>query len=220
MGGHALIAALLATTALTSLLMFPILWLTLPVYAHDVLGVDVASLGVLMGASGSGALVGAMGLLAVRRDQQLRRIALGLGVLPLAILALSLTRSFPLAMAISALSSLGTATAMGLVATMIQEHVEPALRGRIMGLHTLTFMGVLPFSGLAITGLADLYGLPVVMQVAAVLYLAALAPCLWWLRSTVGRSPGAPAGHLLDEPLPAEPLPAEPLAAEAPLTRS
>lgn len=203
--GHALIAGLLATTALTSLLMFPILWLTMPVYAHDVLRVDVASLGALMAASGSGALVGAMGLLAVRRDQQLGRIALGLGLLPLAMFALSLTRSLPLAMLVSALSSLGTATAMGLVSTMIQEHVDPALRGRVMGLHTLTFMGVLPFSGLAVTGLADLYGLPVVMQVSAVLYLAALVPCLWWLRTAVGRA-GA--------------LPTEPHAAEVPLIRS
>ena len=203
--GHALIAGLLATTALTSLLMFPILWLTLPVYAHDVLEVDVASLGVLMAASGSGALIGAMGLLAVRRDQQLGRIALGLVLLPIAIFALSVTRSFPLAMAISALSSLGTATAMGLIATMIQEHVDPALRGRVMGLHTLTFMGVLPFSGLAVTGLADLHGLPVVMQVAAVLYLAALVPCLWWLRTAAGRASTAPS---------------EPRVVEAPLTRS
>ena len=203
--GHALIAGLLTTTALTSLLMFPILWLTLPVYAHDVLEVDVASLGVLMAASGTGALVGAMGLLGVRRDQQLGRVMAGLVVLPLMIVALSVNRSFPLAMVISAVSSLGTATAMGLVATMIQEHVDPALRGRVMGLHTLTFMGVLPFSGLAVTGLADLYGLPVVMQGAAVVYLAGLAPCLWWLRASVERASVAPS---------------EPMVAQAPPSRS
>ena len=204
-GGHALIAGLLTVTALASLLMFPILWVAIPVYAHDVLEVDVASLGVLMAASGSGALVGAMGLLGVRRDQQLGRIAVGLALLPLAVFALSVTRSLPLAMAISAVSSLGSATAMGLIATMIQEHVEPALRGRVMGLHTLTFMGVLPFSGLAVTGLADLYGLPVVMQGAALLYVAGLAPCIWWLRLAVGRAAVAPSGRL---------------AAEARLTRS
>ena len=202
--GHAPIAGLLTTTALTSLLMFPIQWVAMPVYAHDVLEIDVASLGVLMAASGSGALVGAMGLLAVRRDQQLGGIAAGLVMLPVAIVALSVNRSLPLAMAISAVSSLGTATAMGLVATMVQEYVDPALRGRVMGLHMLTFMGVLPFSGLAVTGLADLFGLPVVMQGAALLYLAGLAPCLWWLRAAVGRAAVAAA---------------EALVAEVPLTR-
>lgn len=202
--GHALIGALLTVTALTALLMFPILWITLPVYAHDVLEVDVAALGVLMAASGCGALVGAIGLLAVRRDQQLGRIQVGLVVLPLAFLFLASTRSFPLAMIGVACSSFGSSVSMGLISTMIQEHVDPALRGRVMGLHTLTFMGVIPFSGLAVTGLVDLFGLPVVMQGVAVAYLALLVPCLWWLRAAVGRQTAVPNAPPAPDSQPAE----------------
>jgi MFS family permease len=164
------IGAMLGLTALTSMFVFPNLAVMMPVYARDVLRVGVSEMSFLMAASGLGALLGSLGLLAVRREQQKSRIFGGVALLVLSLLALAWARSFPLALIGVALLSLGISIAMGLAATVIQEQVDPALRGRVMGLYSLSFMGVIPFSGLGATALTDWIGLPTVMQLSALLY--------------------------------------------------
>jgi MFS family permease len=174
--GQPRILAMLAFVALSSTFVFPSLAVLLPVYARDVLGVDVGEMGLLMASSGLGAMLGSFGLLAVRRDHQIRRIVLGIGLIVGALSALAWVRPFPLAIVGVAVLSLGVSTAIGLAATVIQQDVAPELRGRVMGLFTLTFMGVIPFSGLGATALADWIGLPAVMQSSALLYgLGAIA---------------------------------------------
>lgn len=148
----------------------------MPVYVRDVLGVGVAEMGMVMATSGFGALVGSMALLSVRRERQLQRIGQGVALLVVALSLLAWVRAFPLALGGVLLLSLGVSTAMGLAATVIQQSVDPAMRGRVMGIYSLAFMGVIPFSGLAATALADRIGLPAVMQLSAILYaLGALA---------------------------------------------
>jgi MFS family permease len=175
-----LIGAMIGLTALSAAFVLPTLAVLLPVYARDVLGMGISELSVLMAASGLGALLGSLRLLAVRREQQMGHIVAGTAVAVVSLVALASIRSFPLALIGAAVLSLGFSLAMGLAATVIQEQVEPALRGRVMGLYTLSFMGVVPFSGLAATALADWIGLPVVMQLSALLYAAgALGPFAW-----------------------------------------
>jgi MFS family permease len=166
------IGAMLGLTALSAAFILPTLAVLLPVYARDVLRVGVSELSFLMAASGLAALLGSLRLLAVRPEQRMGHISGGMAVAVLSLVALALTRSFPLALIGVAVLSLGFSMAMGLTATVIQEHVEPALRGRVMGLYTLSFMGVVPFSGLGATALTDWVGLPTVMQLSALLCAA------------------------------------------------
>jgi MFS family permease len=188
-GGQPRIAAMLGLTALTAGTIFPCFAVLMPVYARDVLGLGISQMGFLMAASGLGALTGSMGLLAVRREQRPGRIFAGAVLLVLALSALAWTRSLWLALPLTALLSLGVSTAMGLAATEIQDLVEPRLRGRVMGLWSLTFMGVIPFSGLAATALTDALGMPTVMQIGALAYgLGAL-----WVGLRL-RGPASPTG--------------------------
>jgi MFS family permease len=164
------IAAMLGFTALTAAFVFPNLAVMLPVYARDVLGVDVGAMGIMMATSGLGAPVGSMALLNVRREQQMRRIGLGVVLLVLALSALAWVRVLPLALLGILVLGFGVSSAMGLAATVIQQQVDASMRGRVMGIYSLAFMGVIPFSGLAATALTDATGLPTVMQLSAVLY--------------------------------------------------
>ncbi len=164
------IAAMLGFTALTAAFVFPNLAIMMPVYARDVLQVGVAEMGLIMAASGLGALVGSMALLGVRRAQQMQRIGQGVVLLTFSLSALAWVRLFLLALGGVALLSFGVSIAMGLAATVIQQQVAPEVRGRVMGLYSLAFMGVIPFSGLAATALADWVGLPAVMQASGLLY--------------------------------------------------
>ena len=166
------LAVMLGFTALTATFIFPTVAMLLPVYARDVLWVGVSELSLLMAASGLAALLGSLGLLGVRREQQQARIVGGVVVAVMALVGMASVRSLPLALlGVAALSS-GISTAMGLAATVIQQQVDPALRGRVMGLYSLSFMGVIPFSGLGATALTDSIGLPAVMQLSALLYAA------------------------------------------------
>src|SRR5581483_10444475 len=176
------IGAMLGFTALTAAFVFPNLAIMMPVYARDVLRVGVTEMGMLMGVSGLGALVGSMVLLGVPREQQVQRIGHGVLLLVGALSALAWIRAFPLALLGVAALSLSVSTAMGLAATVIQQQVDPQMRGRVMGIYSLSFMGVIPFSGLASTALADVIGLPVVMQINALCYAMGALLVFAWLR--------------------------------------
>ncbi len=176
--------AMLGITALTALFVFPSLAIMLPVYARDVLGVGVSEMGLIMAGTGLGALAGSMGMLMVRHHQQMRRIALGIAMLVTAMIALSVIRSLPLALLGVMGLSFGISTSLGLAATVIQERVEGQLRGRVMSVWNLTFMGVLPFSGLGATALADSIGLPAVMRLSALLYALGDLGVYRWLRQS------------------------------------
>jgi predicted MFS family arabinose efflux permease len=171
---------MLAITVLTSLFVFPSLAIMLPIYVQDVLQLDIDAMAMVMAVSGLGSLIGSVVLLSIPRDRQLSRLFAGAMLLVLSLSALAWARWLPLALLATGLLSLGISTAMGLASTRIQEQVRPELRGRVMGLFSLAFMGVIPFSGLAATALADLIGLPIVMQASALLY--ALGALILWAR--------------------------------------
>jgi MFS family permease len=161
---------LMGLLALTSFLIFPNLAILLPLYAKVALRVDAKALGLLMGSSGVGALIGSLLLLNVRKEERLLRIGLGIGSVTLALAILSLSHNLYLSCLGTFFNSLGLSNLMGLASTIIQEVVPNQLRGRVMSLNSLTFVGIMPFASLFITGFADLIGLRNEMLVCAILY--------------------------------------------------
>jgi len=81
--------------------------------------------------------------------------------------------------------------------TLLQSLVSDRLRGRMMSLFTVTFMGLSPFGSLLGGMAADRIGAPATLGFCAALCLAASA----WYRSRDGAGPPPPA------PLPPAPLP-------------
>ena len=177
---------LLLLSAVPMLLVFPYLHL-LPVFARDVLRIGSDGLALLMAVSGAGALVG--GLLTARVAATARP---GRGMLLLVIVYGGFAAGFAnaghvaTALPMMVLASVCAALYMSLNATLLQLQVADAMRGRVTGIHQLTYalflLGALPMGALA-----DLIGVPGAVTIGAMLssavavFIAVRAPHLWRL---------------------------------------
>ena len=139
------IRALLALVGVVSLFGMPYAIL-MPVFADRVLHVGAKGLGILMGASGVGALCGALLLARRRAVKGLGRWAVtaagGFGV-SLILFALSRRPAFSLAL----LFCTGLTTVLQTAAsnTLLQTLSPDDMRGRVMSLFSMTFLGLAPF---------------------------------------------------------------------------
>jgi MFS family permease len=184
------IEALLGLTAVNTLFIFPNLAVLMPLYVYRELHKGPGTLGTIMSVSGAGALLGAMLLLYVRPAQRLARITAASIVTVGTMSALAWTHQTWVAVAAVALQSLAIAQYMGLISIVVQEMVPDALRGRVMSLHTMMFMGVMPFSTLLVSGLAEWWGMRPELQGAAIGYAMAGAFLIWRLLRRNAATPG------------------------------
>jgi MFS family permease len=151
---------LLILLALVSLVGVPYTVL-MPVFANDILHGGPSTLGLLMAASGVGALAGAL-LLAARRS------VLGLGKwIPLTaatfgvgLVIFSFTRVAWLALLLMMVTGFGFMVQMAASNTVLQTIVEEDKRGRVMSFYTMAFMGTAPFGSLLAGSLAQRIGAP------------------------------------------------------------
>ncbi len=165
------VRALMAITALGAVMIFPFMVVLGAGFAKAFYGGRGDALGIMMAGSGAGALTGALVLLTVSDAERMRRIGIctvGMGV---ALGAYALSRSLPLTvMAIFALTFC-VSSAMGLASTILQQSVPDHLRGRVMSINTLLFIGLMPFAALGLGALSDRFGLPRVMGGAAIAHV-------------------------------------------------
>ena len=167
--------------ALVSLVGMPYTVL-MPVFANDVLHGGPNTLGLLMAASGVGALVGALFLAA-------RKTVLGLGkFIPLmagafgaGLIAFSFTRVLWLSLALMVVTGLGFMVQMAVSNTVLQTIVDEDKRGRVMSFYTMAFMGTAPFGSLLAGSVADRIGTPHTLRCGGIIcILGAL-----WLATTL-----------------------------------
>jgi len=164
--------ALLVLATATLGFAFPFVIVLMPYYARHVLGGDAAAMGSMMSGSGLGALIGATSLLVMQPSSWRVRLWLGGFDVAAALVALSLNRSLYLAIAFCAMLSLGTALLMGTSMQVVQRRVPNEIRGRVMALFGMAFVGVLPIAGLLLSALADGIGLRKLMAGCAASFLA------------------------------------------------
>jgi MFS family permease len=167
----ALTRSLLVLATATLGLAFPFVIVLMPYYARHVLGGDAAAMGSIMSGSGLGALLGATSLLVMQPSWWRGRLWLGGFDVAAALVALSLNRSLHLAIAFSAMMSLGTALLMGTIMQVVQRRVPNELRGRVMALFGMAFTSVLPIAGLLLAAFADGIGLRRLMGGCAASFL-------------------------------------------------
>lgn len=146
--GTPLIMAVLLMLATSSLLGMPYSTL-MPAFAVERLGGGAHTLGFLVGASGSGALVAAL-YLATRRSVVglggvLARATAAFGI---ALVALAFVRSPWLAAPILFVAGFGMMLQLAGVNTIVQSLVDEDKRGRVMSLYTLAFFGAAPIGAL------------------------------------------------------------------------
>lgn len=158
---HRAVRALLVLLALTALAGLPFGTL-MPVFATKILHGDARTLGVLMGAPGLGAM--AIGLVLPPTDQpeagfrRIRAACATFGVL-LALFALSPK----LWIAVAVLLPAGATTMVQMTGTnaLLQTLTPDALRGRVMAIWTMIFMGFVPVGALIAGSIATAFGVRV-----------------------------------------------------------
>ncbi len=121
----------------------------MPIFADRVVEGGPRALGLLMGASGAGALTGAL-LLAARRSMRglSRWIALACALFGASLVAFSFSRNLWLSMALLYPAGLGMMIQMSASNTLVQTMSPNAMRGRVMALYSMMFMGMAPFGAL------------------------------------------------------------------------
>ncbi len=152
------IGATLLMLALVSLVGMPYTAL-MPIFAKDVLQGGPDSLGFLMGASGMGALVGALYLAA-------RKTVLGLGklipisaaVFGLGLMAFAFSGVMVWSLGLMLVTGFGQMIQMASSNTLLQTLVDDDKRGRVMSFYTMAFFGMAPIGSLLAGALAGWIG--------------------------------------------------------------
>jgi MFS family permease len=154
------IRALLLLLGLVGMVGMPYAVL-MPVFADEVLHGGPSGLGILMGTSGLGALLAAL-LLASRKGV----FGLGLWVtfatagFGVSLVLFSLSRNFSLSAVLLVPVGFAMMTQMAASNTLIQAMVPDGLRGRVMSVHSMIFMGMAPVGALLAGAVADRLGAP------------------------------------------------------------
>ncbi len=128
-----------------------------------------AGLGILMGATGVGALAGALTLASRTGVRGLGRwVAFSCAGFGISLVLFSLSRTFWLSAALLLPVGFCMMLQMSSSNTLIQAMVPDHLRGRVMALYSMMFMGMAPFGALIGGALADRIGAPVTVGAGAV----------------------------------------------------
>ncbi|MBR8830239.1 MAG: Enterobactin exporter EntS [Chroococcopsis gigantea SAG 12.99] len=152
------IRSILLLMVMFSLMVMPYSTL-MPVFAIKILHGDSNTLGMLMAASGIGALSGGIYMIS-------RRTVVGLGkviafapmVSGTGLIAFSLSQALWLSMLTITLVGFGSIIQIASSNTLIQTIVEDDKRGRVMSIYTMSFLGMVPFGNLWSGFLADSIG--------------------------------------------------------------
>ncbi len=149
----------------------------MPVMAADVLGLGAGGYGLLLSATGVGALAGAL-MLASLGDFQHKGwlVTVGDWAFPLTLLLFSVSRSLWVSVVVLAGLGLFLIIRNATTNTLLQTAVPDHLRGRVISVYMLMFIGMTPLGALLTGWLAQRFSAPTALQVGALaLFLSAAA---------------------------------------------
>jgi predicted MFS family arabinose efflux permease len=160
----------------------------MPAFARDILKIGQARYGVLLGANGIGALLGALTVATVGSHVNRRVLVLGgLWFFSAMLLILAWVQNYYLALAVLALAGWGMLLFFSTTNSLLQTSASDQMRGRVMGIWTLVFGGTTPFGGLEAGAVSHYLGVRWAVTIGAV--VCALAALVAWL--VVRRQPQA-----------------------------
>lgn len=163
--GFAPLKAILAQVATMSLMGMSYAVL-MPAFARDILHGSARTLGFLTSSAGCGALIGAIYLASRRNVRGLGRLmAIAAMLFGGGLIGFAFSRTLPLSMALLVVAGFGAMISMASSNSLIQTIVADEMRGRVMSLYTLCFMGTMPFGSLLVGGLASWMGAPFALAV-------------------------------------------------------
>jgi MFS family permease len=166
--GFAPIRYIILLVGLLSLLSMPYIVL-MPVFARDILHGGSHTLGFLMGASGIGALAGALYLASRKSVIGLARlITISTCVFGCGLIAFSFSRYLPLSLCLMLVTGFGMILSMASCNTIVQTVVDEDKRGRVMSFYAIAFVGMAPFGSLIGGSIAHNIGAPLTLTLCGV----------------------------------------------------
>ncbi len=152
----------------------------IPAFAREVLRVDATGFGLLMAATGIGSLLAALWI-ATMPEMRVGFIAGGAVIMGLAEVAAAFTHAMPLALAAMFAVGFGAIGMAATANTTIQMRTPDVLRGRVMSVYTVVFVGSTPVGGLLAGAVASAMGVDVALAVGGVACAAVGVIGLAWL---------------------------------------
>jgi len=147
----------------------------MPVFALSVLNRGAVGLGLLLAASGVGAVLGTLFIASISESISKARLQLGLGVLfGLALVAFAFSSSqdmFFVALATLVVAGFAGDAYLALNSTLIVLNTDAELYGRVMAMYMMT-QSVRPISVLPVSAIVDEVGAPLTMGLAGAIVVA------------------------------------------------
>jgi len=154
------IISILMLLALISLVGMPYS-LLMPIFAKNILHGDSQTMGFLVGASGIGALIGAIYLASRKSVRGLGKIIpISAAIFGVGLVAFSFSRLMSLSLFLMVVTGFGMITQMASSNTVLQTIVDEDKRGRVMSFYTMSLRGMAPFGNLMAGGMAASVGAP------------------------------------------------------------
>ena len=140
----------------------------LPAWSVRILHGNAATNGLLMSARGAGAMVSALGLASLGRIRSKGKVLVTNSYLfPFLLVAFTLTRSVGGSVIAIFIAGMASLLVLNLANALVQTLVPDELRGRVMGLYTLIFLGSMPLGGMLMGTLAEYLNAPLAITVGA-----------------------------------------------------
>lgn len=182
------VKALLLTVGLVSLMGLPFVVL-MPLFADQILHGGPKGLGLLMGSTGIGSLIGAL-LLAARKDVRGlgRWITFSLAGMGASLILFAYSKFFWFSAGMLLLAGFAIMLMMGASNTLIHVMVPDHLRGRVMAVYSMMFMGMPPVGGLTAGVLAEHAGAPLTVALGGAACILAGVLFAWRLPEIRGEA--------------------------------
>jgi MFS family permease len=145
----------------------------MPIFADQILHGGPRALGMLMGASGMGALGGALTLAMRKSLRGLGRwVAIACSCFGVGLILFAYSRHLWLSVVILIPVGYSVMLQMSSSNTLIQSMVPDQLRGRIMAVYSMMFMGMAPFGALLAGSVAHGIGAPLTVAIGGMIGIA------------------------------------------------
>jgi MFS family permease len=164
-----------------------------PLFARDVLAQGAHGFGLLMASLGAGAMLGALAVAGRQQRPSTTVVVAAAAIASIGVASLGFVRHFPLAAAVLVATGCAQIVFTSSVNSTIQLAVPDAMRGRMMSLYVVVFVGVTPFGAFVTGWLAEHFGIALACTVNGTMGLIAIAS-LTYLRRNPSTLPAPSAG--------------------------
>jgi MFS family permease len=167
--GDVVVKWIVLLAATTALFARPYIQL-LPAVAHDVFHVGAVELSWMLAASGVGSLAGALATAALGGLRRRGAVLVGSSlVFGLVLVAFVAQRALVAALPLLVLLGFATMVFLGMANGLLQTRSPDHLRGRVMSVYTMVFMGLMPLGSMVIGAVGSIAGVGLGLVVGGVL---------------------------------------------------